>query len=108
MNVVAKLKCRAGRHSGEWSSPGSHCEIVRICSSCGKREEENRHNWGAFGFVENGGCEQTRRCARCGSTESRSSHEWGPWLYLNGEFTSPQTHTCRRCGQTERTAYTLR
>jgi hypothetical protein len=108
MTVVAKLKCRAGRHSGEWSNPGSHCEIVRICLSCGRREERNRHTWGQFGFVQTDGCDLIRRCARCGSTESRSSHEWGPWIYLNGEFTSPQTHTCRRCGLTERTAYTLR
>jgi hypothetical protein len=108
MSILATLRCNAGRHSGAWSHPGSRCEIMRICDSCGKLEEQTHHLWGPFAYLEADQCEQTRRCERCGSTQSRSSHEWGPWLYLNTEFTSPQVHTCRRCHQTERTNYTMR
>jgi hypothetical protein len=37
--------CKIGRHSGEWSPPGSRCEIVKICDFCGKLEEETHNIW---------------------------------------------------------------
>ena len=43
MSVLRKAMCKIGRYSGEWSLPGSRCEIVRICDSCGKLEEETHH-----------------------------------------------------------------
>ncbi|WP_433384703.1 hypothetical protein ACQPZX_24275 [Actinoplanes sp. CA-142083] len=95
--------CKVGRHSGAWSLPGSRCEIVRICDSCGKREEQTRHTWSPFGYVSEGRCDQMRRCERCGSAESRLRHEWGPWLYLDDEMVTAQVHTCRRCRESERT-----
>jgi hypothetical protein len=108
MSILMTLMCKAGRHSGEWSHPGSRCVVTRLCDACGKHEEQTHHAWGSFDDRAVGQCDQTRRCERCGSTESRSCHEWGPWLYLNSEFASPQVHTCRRCRQTERTRPTLR
>jgi hypothetical protein len=108
MRPLSRARCAAGLHSGEWTLPGTRCETVRICSSCGKREEQTQHVWSDFDYAAADQCAQSRRCERCGSTDSRTQHEWGPWLYLNGEFTSPQFHRCRRCHQTERTQYTLR
>ena len=108
MNFWAKARCRTGLHSGEWSSPGRRCEIVRVCDACGRQQEKTRHTWGRFAYLAADQCEQTRRCERCGAIETRPVHEWGPWLYLNNELNSPQVHTCRRCHQNERTAYTLR
>jgi hypothetical protein len=108
MSILATLKCKAGRHTGEWSLPDGKCACTRRCDSCGKLEKETHHVWGPFDYREADRCEQTRRCARCGATHSRSSHEWGSWHYLNTEFTSPQVHTCRRCRLTERTNYTMR
>ena len=98
------IACALGRHRGEWSHPGSRCEIVRVCGSCGARAEKTRHTWGRFGYVRDGRCEQTRRCERCHATESRSGHEWGPWVYCDEEIVTAQAHTCRRCHETERTA----
>jgi hypothetical protein len=108
MSILAKLRCKAGLHSGEWSHPGAHCEIARVCSCCGRLDERPRHVWGAFAHVEAARCDQTRRCERCGSTETRPGHEWGPWFYVNDELNSPQGHTCRRCHRSERTAHTMR
>jgi hypothetical protein len=103
MSVLRKAMCEMGRHSGVWSLPGSRCEIVRICDSCGKREEQTRHLWGRFSYVHANECDQIRRCERCGLTESRSRHEWGPWLYDDEELITTQVHRCRRCHQTGRT-----
>jgi hypothetical protein len=108
MSILSRALCAMGRHSGEWSHPGSRCETTRTCVSCGKQQERARHDWGRFDYVADGQCEQVRRCARCGSTESRTLHDWGPWFYHDEEFTSGQVHTCRRCHETERTAYTMR
>jgi hypothetical protein len=108
MGIFATVRCKTGRHSGEWSHSGGQCEIVRVCESCGMLEKQTRHVWGEFDCVEADRCDQTRSCERCGSTESRSIHEWGPWLYLNGEFSSPQVRTCRRCHESEQTKYTMR
>ena len=109
MNVVDALRCKVGRHSGTWSHPGSRCQMVRTCESCGRTEEITRHRWGPFGgYLAPDDCAQIRRCERCGATESRSLHEWGPWLYANTEFTAPQVRTCRRCHRSERTLYTVR
>jgi hypothetical protein len=103
MSILRKATCGMGLHSGDWSLPGSRCEIVRTCRSCGKREAETRHVWGEFRYVDDRRCDQIRRCERCGSTESRSLHEWGPWVYYDEELVTAQVHTCRRCHQTERT-----
>ena len=108
MGVLTKVRCKAGRHSGEWSHPGRRCEIVRLCDSCGRRDEKTRHVWGRFAYVQAGRCDEIRRCERCGATESRDRHEWGPWLYLNTEMNSPQVHRCRRCHETERSGPTMR
>jgi hypothetical protein len=108
MSVLARAMCAMGRHSGQWSHPGSRCEVVRICDACGTREEETHHVWGEFGYVGAGRCDQTRRCERCGSTQSRIAHDWGPWFYHDAEFTSGQVRTCRRCHEAERTRYTMR
>ena len=108
MRVLKKAMCTMGRHSGEWSHPGSRCEIVRICPSCGEREEETHHVWGQFSYVSPDQCDQRRRCQRCGSTETRPRHEWGPWLYHDEQLNSRQARTCQRCHQTERTTYTMR
>ncbi|HEX5199173.1 MAG TPA: hypothetical protein VFW27_04450 [Actinoplanes sp.] len=97
------VRCRLGRHSGTWSLPGSRCEIVRICDSCGRRAERTRHTWSPFGYVAEDRCDQVRRCERCGSAESRLRHVWGPWLYLDEQIVTAQTHTCQRCGESERT-----
>jgi hypothetical protein len=80
MSILRKAMCLTGRHSGDWSLPGSRCDIVSVCSSCGKREEQTRHVWGQF----------------------------GPWLYQNLEFDSPQIRTCLRCRQAERSRQTMR
>jgi hypothetical protein len=103
MSALRKALCTMGWHSGEWSLPDSRCQVVRICDSCGKREEEPRHIWGRFSYIDDGQCDQIRRCGRCGSTESRSRHEWGGWVYLDEELVTARVHTCRRCHQTERT-----
>jgi hypothetical protein len=103
MSILRKAACKIGRHSGGWSLPGSRCEIVRICDSCGKLEEKTRHVWGQFSYADDEHCDQIRRCERCGSTESQSRHEWGPWLYYDEELVTAQVHTCRRCHETERT-----
>jgi hypothetical protein len=108
MGILARARCKAGRHSGQWSHPGVQCEVVRVCDSCGKQERRTQHVWSPFGYVEPDRCEQARRCERCGTTESRIRHEWGPWFYLNNEFGSPQVHSCLRCRQSERTSYTMR
>jgi len=108
MRILRRAMCLLGRHCGDWSPPGGRCEVVRICASCGTREEQARHAWGLFGYVDDERCDQVRRCERCGSTETRSRHEWGPWLYQNTEFNSPQIHTCQRCRQSERTSPTMR
>jgi hypothetical protein len=108
MNVLRKLLCAIGLHSGQWSLPGGRCESVRVCTACGKTDETVRHTWGEFAYVVADGCEQIRRCQRCGTTESRSEHEWGPWLYANTEFNAPQIRRCRRCHETEKTTYTMR
>ena len=102
------LLCRLGWHSGQWSYPGSRCEVVRTCDSCGKTAEQTRHDWGPFTYPRAGDCVQLSRCLRCGATQSRSAHDWGPWVYANTEFNSPQVRTCRRCHETERTSYTVR
>jgi hypothetical protein len=107
MNLIAKLRCRAGLHSGEWSYPGGRCETVRVCVSCGKLDERSQHAWGRFAD-QAGQCEQIRRCDRCGATEIQPRHEWGPWFYSDNEFNARQIRTCRRCRQTERTAPTGR
>ena len=83
--------------------PGSRCEVVRTCDSCGKLEEETRHSWGPFGYVHDDRCDQVRRCERCGATESRTWHEWGPWLYYDEKLVTAQFHRCQRCHETERT-----
>jgi hypothetical protein len=88
MGLLVKARCKVGRHSGEWSHPGSQCEIVRVCNSCGKVTEETHHVWGQFGYLNADRCDQTRRCERCGSTETRSRHEWGPWLYHDEQLSS--------------------
>jgi hypothetical protein len=103
MRVLRKALCSTGRHAGHWSLPGSRCETVRICDSCGKREEHTHHTWGEFRYVGNDRCEQTRRCERCGATESRSTHEWGPWRYADEQLVTAQVRICRRCHQAERT-----
>jgi hypothetical protein len=103
MSILRKAMCSAGRHSGQWSLPGRRCEIVRICDSCGSREEQARHVWGRFDHVNAGQCDQVRRCDRCGAAQSRSLHQWGPWLYADDEIVTAQVHTCRRCHHTERT-----
>src|SRR5690349_7234457 len=103
MSVLGKAMCRLGRHTGVWSLPGSRCEIVRVCESCGKAEGKSRHSWGQFSYADQDHCDEIRRCERCGTTESRLRHEWGPWLYLDEELVTAQFHTCRRCHQTERT-----
>lgn len=108
MNVLRKLTCAVGLHSGPWSSPGGRCESVRACTTCGKTDEVARHTWGGFAYVEADRCEQVRRCERCATTQSRSQHDWGPWRYANTEFGAPQFHRCRRCHEMEKTAYTLR
>jgi hypothetical protein len=108
MSGLRTAMCVIGRHSGDWSLPGSRCDIVRVCSSCGKREEQTRHVWGQFSYVDDERCDQVRRCERCGSTESRAWHEWGPWLYQNLESDSPQIRTCLRCRQAERSSHTMR
>ena len=108
MSVFSRIMCKAGLHSGRWSNPGSRCETVRTCDSCGRTEERAHHIWGPFGYAKADECDQIRRCGRCGATESRLEHTWGPWVYLNTEFSSPQGHTCQRCHQTEKTAYTMR
>jgi hypothetical protein len=108
MSVLARVKCAVGKHSGEWSRPGSRCEISRVCDSCGTLEVRVPHVWGQFVYLEADQCDQARRCQRCGSTETRSGHQWGPWLYLNTEFNSPQFRSCRRCHRSERTAPTMR
>jgi hypothetical protein len=108
MSILATLKCKAGRHCGEWSRTGSQCEVTRRCDSCGTLEQQTHHIWGPFDYLAADQCDQTRRCERCGTAQSRPSHQWGPWLYLNTEFTSPQFHTCRRCHQTEHTRPTMR
>ena len=108
MSVLRKAMCKMGRHSGEWSFPGSRCETVRVCDSCGKLEEKTHHIWGQFRYVNADQCDQTRRCERCGLTETQLKHLWGPWLYQNSEFNSPQVRTCQRCRKTERTIYTMR
>src|SRR3954451_4394974 len=103
MRILGTAMCKIGRHSGAWSLRGSRCEIVRICDSCGKREEETRHCWGQFSYADGDQCDEIRRCERCGLTQSRPRHDWVPWLYLDGEPVTAQFHTCRRCHQTERT-----
>lgn len=108
MNVLRKLWCATGLHSGQWSLPGVRCESVRVCTACGKTDEKVGHTWGAFAYVTAGRCEQVRRCERCGTTDSRSEHDWGPWLYLNWEYNSPQFHKCRRCHEMEKTVHTMR
>jgi hypothetical protein len=108
MTVLKKALCKMGRHSGQWSHPGGRCEIVRICHSCGRREEETRHIWGQFSYVSPDQCGQTRRCERCGFSEARFRHEWGPWVYHDEQLNSGQVRACQRCHQTERTTYTMR
>jgi len=108
MTILTRARCLAGLHSGQWSLPGRRCETLRVCDSCGERQERTHHVWGPFDYVRADECDQVRRCERCGSTQSQSRHEWGPWLYLNTEMNSPQFHTCARCHQSERTAYTMR
>lgn len=108
MNVLRKSLCAIGLHSGSWSLPGGRCESVRVCTACGKTDENVRHTWGAFAYIVADGCEQIRRCERCGATESRTEHDWGLWFYANTEFNAPQVHKCRRCHETEKTAHTLR
>ncbi|GAA0504890.1 hypothetical protein Ade02nite_70900 [Paractinoplanes deccanensis] len=106
MDILRQALCAMGRHSGEWSHPGSRCETIRTCSACGRTEERSRHDWGDWGYA--GGCEQVRRCLRCGAPDSWPDHDWGPWLYANTEFNSPQVRTCRRCHTSERTSPTYR
>ena len=108
MNALSKVLCALGHHTGAWSQPGRHCEILRICESCGKSEEQTHHLWGPFAYAARDHCDQARACKRCGATETRVVHVWGPWFYTSNEFNSPQAHTCRRCRQSERTVYTLR
>jgi hypothetical protein len=108
MNVLLKLMCAAGLHSGQWSLPGDRCDSVRVCARCGKTDEVFGHTWSGFVHVDTRRCEQLRRCGRCAMTQSRTQHEWGPWRYSNTEFGTPQIHRCRRCHETEKTAYTLR
>ena len=108
MGIWAKAECKLGRHRGQWSHPGGHCEIVRVCDACGTEERRSQHVWSRFDYLEAERCEQTRRCDRCGVTQLRTEHEWGPWYYLSDEFSSPQVHTCRRCHLSEHTAYTMR
>jgi hypothetical protein len=108
MNVLRTVMCRIGRHSGQWSLPGARCERVRICTACGTSDEQARHTWGEFAYVDADRCEQLRHCQRCGTTESWTVHEWDPWRYVNWEYNSPQFRTCRRCHEKERTVYTTR
>jgi hypothetical protein len=103
MSILSRALCMAGHHSGEWSHPGSRCESVRVCASCGKVDERTHHVWGQFDYVDPGRCEQVRRCERCGSAESRPWHQWGPWVYADEELITAQVHTCRRCHESERT-----
>jgi hypothetical protein len=103
MSVLRSAICKLGRHSGDWSLPGSRCETVRICDACGERQEQTHHTWGPFGYVEDHRCDQIRRCERCGSTESLSRHDWGPWLYQDEQLVTAQVHTCRRCHRSEQT-----
>lgn len=107
MNVLRKLLCATGLHTGQWSLPGVRCESVRVCAACGKTSEKAQHTWGECAYVEEGRCEQVRRCRRCGTTESRNQHDWGPWRYLNWEYNSPQFRRCRRCHETEKTVATM-
>ncbi|MEU8819166.1 hypothetical protein [Actinoplanes sp. NPDC048796] len=106
MNIFRRALCALGRHSGEWSHPGSRCETVRVCAVCGRTEERGRHDWGAFAAA--GGCDRVRRCLRCGATDSWPEHDWGPWLYANTEFNAPQVRECRRCHTRDRTTPTYR
>jgi hypothetical protein len=108
MNVLRKLMCATGLHSGRWSLPGARCEIVRVCTTCGKADEKFRHTWGEFGYVAADRCDQVRRCQRCGTPDSRTAHDWGPWRYLNWEYNSPQFRRCGRCHETEKTFATMR
>ena len=108
MTIGRRLLCVFGRHSGPWSLPGRDCDRTRICVSCGRREEQIRHAWGPYQYVESGHCEQVRRCERCGTAQQRTGHEWGPWRYAENEMNSPQMRTCRRCHRSERSSHTFR
>ena len=113
MSVLTRARCKAGRHSGEWSDPDRRCRTFRTCDSCGKVEEKTLHAWGQFDYVAPDRCDQGRRCERCGSTESQVRHEWGRWQYSEirkaqwgGEqLSSPQVRVCRRCHEAERGRY---
>jgi hypothetical protein len=108
MTITQRLRCAFGRHSGPWSLPGRDCERTRTCDTCGRRQEQTRHTWSPYEYVENGRCEQVRRCQRCGTSQERAGHDWGPWLYANNEMNSPQVRTCLRCHRSERTSPTYR
>ena len=102
MSVLTGARCKAGRHSGEWSDLDGRCRIFRTCDSCGKVEEKTLHAWGHFDYVAPDRCDQVHRCERCGLTESQGRHEWGPWQYNGEASNSPQVHVCRRCHEAER------
>ncbi len=107
MGVLAKVRCRAGRHSGEWSDPDGRCRTFRTCDSCGIVEAKTLHVWGPFDYIAPDRCDQSHRFERCGATEFQVRHECGPWLYRGEEQISGQERVCKRCHEAERTRYTL-
>jgi len=70
MNALRKAFCSMGHHSGPWSPPGKHCEIARVCESCGTTEEQTDHLWGPWFYVNNElNSPQVHTCKRCRETE---------------------------------------
>lgn len=39
MNVLRRLLCTIGLHTGQWSFPGVRCESVRVCRRCHETEK---------------------------------------------------------------------
>jgi hypothetical protein len=75
MRILRRAVSAMGQRSEGWFLPSSRGQPVRIHVSCGEGDEQTRHVWGQFGYIDNEQRDQVLRCERCGSTETRSSHD---------------------------------
>ena len=75
MRILRRAVSPMGRRAEGWFLPSSRAETVRIHASCGEGDEQTRHAWGQFGYVDDEQRDQVRRCERCGSTETQPRHD---------------------------------
>ena len=92
---TTEYRKQSGHDWAEWQ--GDSCVENRTCRACGKHEDQERHQWAAWAYVDNHSCDQEIRCLRCGRVSDRRSdaHDWD-WQYV-AEGRCEQKAACKRC-----------